>query len=316
MTEVNSLSTIKESKLMPAMSIDETVAAFKEYQSLKKKLEGKGDFIKFGTGKGEKEAPTKQWRVKLSRYFGLCAEITKDWDTKEDDNSITYHKRSRVTHVKSGLFYEATGACNTGEKERDGAKKYHNAESHAETRAKNRVVFEFVGFGEVSAEEMTGSHNDRSHTPESVNIELATQPQKDIIYGNVVCEECGTRVYGYRCPKCKNTDLRVITGGFYHSHLMTKDDFKKEMKPTTSPYELTKAEAIKIYSWWRGDKDRLIVGERTKREAIEKQTEPKVTKVDKIKKAREIVEDTGKLEIKDKDAPFPDEAIAPEDMPE
>ncbi len=152
--------------------------------------------------------------------------------------------------------------------------------------------------------------------PESTNNDLATQPQKDIIYGNVVCEECGTRVYGYRCPKCKNTDLRVITGGFYHSHLMTKDDFKKEMKPTTSPYELTKAEAIKIYSWWRGDKDKLIIGERTKREAIEEQAKPKATKADKIKKAREIVERPGKIEVKDEEAPFPDETIAPEDMPD
>ncbi len=153
----------------------------------------------------------------------------------------------------------------------------------------------------------------------SGNNELATQPQKDIIYGNVVCEECGTRVYGYRCPKCKNTDLHVITGGFYHSHLMTKDDFKKEMEPTTSPYELTKVEAIKIYSWWRGDKDKLVIGERTKREAIEKQAKPKVTKADKIKKAREIVE--GKLEIRDENAKFPDgstpdKAIDYRDLPE
>ena len=280
MTEVK--NEIIEAKLMPAMSIDETVAAFKTYQDLKKKLEGRGDFIKFGTGKGEKEAPTKQWRVKLSRYFGLCAEITKEWDTKEDDNTITYHKRARVTHLKTGLFYEATGACNTGEKERDGSKRYHNAESHAETRAKNRVVFEFVGFGEVSAEEMTGSQRDNdsnSYTPkknipkpESSKNDLATQPQKDKIYGNVICEKCGTRVYGFKCLKCKSTDnIHVVTKGFIHSHLLTKDDFKNDMKPVLLPDKLTKIDAMIIWDWWLGDSKKFIVGERTKREAKEEQ---------------------------------------------
>ena len=301
MSEVNE---IVEMKLMPAMSIDETVSAFKQYQSLRKKLAEKGDFISFGSGKGEKEAPTKQWRVKLSRYFGLCAEITKEWDTKEDDNSLTYHKRARVTHVKSGLFYEATGACNTGEKERDGAKKYHNAESHAETRAKNRVVFEFVGFGEVSAEEMTGSHDDNNsnnYTPKKntpkTNNDLATQPQKDKIYGTVVCEKCGTRVYGFKCPICKNADnVNIATKGFIHSHLLVKEDFKKEMKPVLLPDELTKIDAMIIWDWWLGDQSKNITGERTKREAKEKEAEP--TKEEKIAQARHIASG-GKLELRE-----------------
>ncbi|MCK4296320.1 MAG: hypothetical protein KAX28_06660, partial [Candidatus Marinimicrobia bacterium] len=148
------------------------------------------------------------------------------------------------------------------------------------------------------------------------DTDLATQPQKDIIYGNVICEECGTRVYGFRCPKCKNTDLHVIDKGFYHSHLMTEDDFKKEMEPTIYPYKLTKAEAIVIYDWWRGNKDKLIIGERTKREAKEKKAKPaKNTKEERMKVAREIVKTGGKLEVRDEDAPFPDETIADEDIP-
>ena len=99
MSEVK--NEIIEMKLIPAMSIDETVAAFKEYQSLKKKLQDSGDFVKFQSKDGTKEAPTKQWRTKVGRYFGICAEITKEWDTKEDDGSITYHKRARANHLKS-----------------------------------------------------------------------------------------------------------------------------------------------------------------------------------------------------------------------
>lgn len=287
---------IIEAKLMPAMSIDETVSAFKEYQNLKKKLEGRGDFIKFGTGKGEKEAPTKQWRVKLSRYFGLCAEITKEWDTQENDNTITYHKRARVTHLKSGLFYEATGACNTGEKERDGSKKYHNAESHAETRAKNRVVFEFVGFGEVSAEEMTGGHEDcasKNNTTKNIsknspNTEFATQPQVDLIKKQIV-----------------------------GSHLFKPDNVKDKSIIDLLENGMTKAKASEIISWWKGDAKKFITGERIKREAKEKQAKSakEETKADKIKQARDIVEEHGSVEVKDREAPFPDEEITDEDIP-
>ena len=322
---------IIEMKLIPAMSIDETVAAFKEYQSLKKKLQDSGDFVKFQSKDGTKEAPTKQWRTKVGRYFGICAEITKEWDTKEDDGSITYHKRARATHLKSGLFQEATGGCNTGEKERGGSKKYHNAESHAETRAKNRAVLELAGFGEVSAEEMTGSQKDYTSKNTSKNIpsktpnpDLATQPQKDKIYGEVVCEKCGTRVYGFKCPKCQNADnLHITTKGFIHSHLLIKEDFKNEMKPVLLPNKITKIEVMIIWDWWLGDSKKFIVGERTKREAKENQAKP-ATKAEKIKQAREIVKAPGKLEVKDESKPFPNEKevsqaedfIAPEDMPD
>lgn len=145
--------------IMPAMKIEQAIEAFEQYQQLRDKLKKEGDFVTFKTSQGEKEAPTKQWRVKLERFFGLSVEIVERWETKEEDGSITYHKKARVIHPKTGLFHEATGACNTKEKERDGAKKYHNAESHAETRAKNRAVLEFVGFGEVSAEEMESNGN-------------------------------------------------------------------------------------------------------------------------------------------------------------
>jgi len=164
---MNEGKIVEVKAIMPAMKIDQAVEAFEQYQQLKNKLKKEGDFVTFKTSQGEKEAPTKQWRVKLERFFGLSVEIVERWETKEEDGSITYHKKARVIHPKTGLFHEATGACNTKEKERDGAKKYHNAESHAETRAKNRAVLEFVGFGEVSAEEMESNGNlNSSPTPQ------------------------------------------------------------------------------------------------------------------------------------------------------
>ncbi|MCK4328291.1 hypothetical protein KAX02_00455 [candidate division WOR-3 bacterium] len=150
--------------------------------------------------------------------------------------------------------------------------------------------------------------------PVTEDTDLATQPQKDKIYGNVVCEKCGTRVYGFKCPKCKNADnMHITTKGFIHSHLLTKNDFKNDMKPILFPDKLTKIEAMIIWDWWLGDKQNNIVGERTVREAKEIEARSKTTKADKIKKAQDIVD--GKLEVKDEEAPFPDEAITDADIP-
>lgn len=174
---------------MPAMKIEQAVEAFDEYQKLREKLEREGDFVEFKTREGKKKAPTKQWRVKLERFFGLSVEIVREWETREEDGSITYHKRARVTHPKTGLFHEATGACNTKEKERDGAKKYHNAETHAETRAKNRAVLEFVGFGEVSAEEIEENgyqvHTEEKPKPSKTKFKPATDSQIKKIYAQI-----------------------------------------------------------------------------------------------------------------------------------
>jgi len=230
---------ILTTKIMPVMKIDEMVATFDEYQKLREKLEREGDFIEFSTSQGKKKAPTKQWRVKLERFFGLSVEIIKDWDTKEDDNSITYHKRARVTHLGSGLFHEATGACNTKEKERDMAKRYHNAESHAETRAKNRTVLEFVGFGEVSAEELT----------------------------EVNKEENGNKKVNPATPKQINYIKEKMIGSS-KSTLKEKQEWNKLIDDGIG-FE----EAYEKLSWWMGDIKKGIIGERKKREEAEKKGE-------------------------------------------
>lgn len=167
------------------------------------------------------------------------------------------------------------------------------------------------------------SPEDEKKHKEAEIINLATQPQKDKIYGTVICEKCGTRVYGFKCPKCKNADnIHIATKGFIHSHLLTKDDFKNDMKPILLPDKLTKIEAMIIWDWWIGDSKNMITGERLKRESKnrEEQAKPdlKETKADKIKQARGIVKAPGKLEVKDEDKPFPDEEgyIAPEGMPD
>jgi len=134
------------------VTTDQALEMWEQYQSLKDKLQKEGDFILFKTSQGPKEAPTKQWRTKLERFFGLSVKIVSQtrWAINGD---WIYKVNARVSN-KGGLYHEATGACSTEEKAHSGTRKHHDAITHAETRAKNRAVFEFVGFGEVSAEEM------------------------------------------------------------------------------------------------------------------------------------------------------------------
>lgn len=144
----------------PALSADTAVVIWDEYQDLQRKLEREGDFVSFRTKKGIKKAPTKQWRTKLERFFGLSVEIL-GCNHETIDDGILYSVTAKASHPKTGLSHEAMGSCFTGEKD-DSPQKYHNALSHAETRAKNRAIFEFVGFGDVSAEEIEGSIVDSS----------------------------------------------------------------------------------------------------------------------------------------------------------
>jgi hypothetical protein len=138
----------------PLVTVDAAVAAFNEYQQLKQKLRGPGDFITFTDRNGQqKEAPTKQWRSKLTRFFGISCEIVKEEIETLPDGSFVVKVTAKAT-APNGLYMYGDGSCWSKTKEGRGD-LYHNTRSHAVTRAKNRAVLELVGFGEVSAEEIT-----------------------------------------------------------------------------------------------------------------------------------------------------------------
>jgi len=294
----------------------------------------------------------EDWQT-LGRFDRTTAKVI---DTKElyQDNKLIGFSAKAVA-LKDGVEISAAEAECCFDEPNWKNKPRFQLKSMSQTRAcakalRNCLAFIAVlaNYEPTPAEEMVGidkpAQKPKSKTKsqkEEINPDLATQPQKDKIYGIVICEKCGTRVYGFKCPKCKSADnLHIAKKGFIHSHLLTKDDFKNNMKPVLLPDKLTKIDAMIIWDWWLGDSKNMIVGERLKRESKEKEAKPKkktedkfmknvysigddapleskpINKAEKIKKAREIVEAPGKLEVKDENAPFPDETIAPEDMPE
>lgn len=158
--------------IKPLVTPDEALQAFNEYQALKKKLRGEGDFVEFRDKKGNKrEAPTKQWRTKLTRFFGISVEIIKEEVEYLQDGTFIYKATARAK-APNGLYVDGDGTCWSKTKESKDAVKdiYHLTRSHAITRAKNRAVLELVGFGEVSAEEIEEGETAREVTKEAVQI--------------------------------------------------------------------------------------------------------------------------------------------------
>lgn len=124
--------------------------------------------------------------------------------------------------------------------------------------------------------------------PNKEDTDFATQPQVNLIKTQIV----GSHLFD---PKLHVKDKSIV------------DLLENGM---------TKTKASEIISWWKGDSKKFITGERTKRESKEKEAKPKETKADRIKKAREIVEKPGKLEVKNaEDFIAPDEEITDEDIP-
>jgi len=334
MTEVNSLSIIENTDMT---SFKATMSKIGQFQKLVR--ENLQDGKDYGTIPGtHKPTLYKPGAEKILMLMGLQStyeiiDSTRDWK----EGFFQYQVRCTLKKEDS-IITQGLGCCNS--KENKYAKQNpFNIDNTILKMAKKRSQVDasltVASLSEIFTQDLEDTEVDdednhhRQDRQTSVNNSPAPVPnnnrpskiQMKQIYGEVVCEDCGVRVFGFKCPKCensiKNEKLHVISLGFLHSHLLTKADIKApgKMTPAMDWGKLTKTQAIDIYDWWIGSKEKLILGERKRRE--EGEGKPKPTKADKIKQAREIVK-TG-LEVKDDKAAFPDEGedfIAPEDMPE
>lgn len=142
--------------ITPAVSVDEAVEQFEQYQSLKERLANENDFQQIGN----KKHPKKSFVRKMQRFFNLSVEI-RDMHREEHRDDFTWYVTCRATHLPTGAFQDGDGACSASEKHGNQDTE-HNVRAHAVTRAKNRAVLDLVGFGEVSAEEINQGDNNTS----------------------------------------------------------------------------------------------------------------------------------------------------------
>jgi hypothetical protein len=168
--------------VMPAVCPEEALAAWQEYQELKKKIIDPKQDIQIIQGK---EFLKKSYWRKIATFFNLSVEIVEEKKEVLNNGLMVWHFICKAT-APNRRYTTGTGSCDNFEKAilKDGkymkkgevlkwgktqtGKSYpkewawteampnsiHNVRSTAETRAYNRSVSNLVGGGEISAEEM------------------------------------------------------------------------------------------------------------------------------------------------------------------
>lgn len=145
--EVIETLPIRASIVKPAVSPEEAIEAWREYENLKKTIITEEDTQQI---QGRTFLKKSYWK-KCATFFNLSIEVLKEQRVIEADGSITFECTYKAT-APNGRFAVGDGACTTTE--RSGKpNSIHNTRSTASTRAANRAISNLVGGGEVSAEE-------------------------------------------------------------------------------------------------------------------------------------------------------------------
>lgn len=177
----NQVVPINNAIVMPAVSGEQAIAAWNQYQDLKKAIVDKDVDVQLIEGK---EFLKKSYWRKVATFFNLTVEVVEERH-EQIGSTIVWHFTCRAV-APNGRSAIGTGSCDAFEKasKKDGryvrwnkfSKKWedatpnsiHNIRSTAETRAFNRAVSNLVGGGEVSAEEVaTNGHQEA----EEINVD-------------------------------------------------------------------------------------------------------------------------------------------------
>lgn len=162
MKEVKEMEVSTGGIVLPQVSPERALEAFKEYEELKKKIVSKEDIQPI---EGKDFLKKSYWR-KLATLFNLSTEVV-DEKHEKIGNTYIWNYTYKAT-APNGRYAYGEGSCDVFEKaswngkmwvNSKGGKAYpnslHNVRSTAATRAMNRAISNLVGGGEVSAEEVS-----------------------------------------------------------------------------------------------------------------------------------------------------------------
>ena len=133
----------------PAVSAQQAIAAWNEFQDLKRAILQPSDVKKI---QGKDFMVKSAWR-KFATFFNLNDKIVEETQTSHQDGQGWTWKIKVICTAPNGRFTEGVGICSTSE--RTFAHLEHDTYATAHTRAKNRAISDMVAAGEVSAEEVS-----------------------------------------------------------------------------------------------------------------------------------------------------------------
>lgn len=164
-----------------AGSVDELDKRFKLYQDVKKKLLTENDTVKIG----DVEYIKKSGRTKFEVAFNLSTIILEERKevNSQDPTKFAYHFTVECK-ADNGRIIQDVGTCDNTEKPKAAE---HIIRSMAKTRATSRAVFEMIGAGDMSAEEMEAVENDKIES----NFCHCDPGKKDIDPTTKKCRRCG-----------------------------------------------------------------------------------------------------------------------------
>jgi hypothetical protein len=168
--------------VVPAAPLDQIASAFAAYQQIRSHIVTPSDLQPIGRD-GKTFVKKSGWR-KMAVAFGVSDRITREDERFDEAGQITRCKTVVEAIAPNGRVAEGIGLCHvlerccparTGGKCYDATKSWHvccspetcDGRKHfskpehdipatAHTRAKNRAFSDLFGFGEVSAEELSG----------------------------------------------------------------------------------------------------------------------------------------------------------------
>ena len=133
----------------PAVSAQQAIAAWNEFQDLKRAILQPSDLQKIS---GKDFMKKSAWR-KFATFFNLNDKIVEEAQTPHSDGNGWTWKIKVECMAPNGRITEGVGMCSTSE--RNFAHVEHDTYATAHTRAKNRAISDMVAAGEVSAEEVS-----------------------------------------------------------------------------------------------------------------------------------------------------------------
>jgi len=133
----------------PAVSAQQAIAAWNEFQDLKKAILQPSDLQRIS---GKDFMKKSAWR-KFATFFNLNDKIVEEVQTPHQDGQGWTWKIKVECMAPNGRITEGVGMCSTSE--RNFAHLEHDTYATAHTRAKNRAISDMVAAGEVSAEEVS-----------------------------------------------------------------------------------------------------------------------------------------------------------------